>query len=230
MSATRNNKNKVIPFTPLKLVEHGESETKRAKVTPVSAIKSAGVTGPLRNDPSNKFFIQGCKGGVVTAYVQKANACEEAFLNYDYNNIKNDPDVSAMLQINEVISRRGNFGEAMPQKKGETHLWRQFLMIVGEDDNTPEKRKLLADKIIAHLNKNATKEFYLWPKATKFAGDLTPTEMDAMDKLLLDDDVLKVMKIAYPDLSVAELASFPEICENFFTTVNSNLFTMMQQN
>lgn len=213
-------------FTPTKNGVPEEQASKKLK-SPVSAIKN-GMEGTLKTDNANKLFIQGSKGGVVTVFVQKPNAVEEAYLAYDYSVIKENDEIAKELQVNEVLFRRSPDGEELMQKKGSQHAWRQFLMIVGEDKNNTENRKKIADKIVAFLNKNAVVENYRWPKQTKFAGDLTASPMGAMDTLLLDKDVFKVMNIAYPDYSVAELAGFPDICGNFFTTVNIEHLTNLQ--
>lgn len=226
---TRGKKERIAESeesTPTKSNGDGGESSKKLKPSPTSAIKS-GMKGSLKKDNANKLFIQGCKGGVVTAYVQKPSAVEEPFLAYDYTLIRENEDIAVQMEINEIVHRRDQNGNAMSQRRGGEHAWRQFLMIVGEDGNNAENRKRLADNIISFLNRNATSANYTWPKGTKFGGDLTKTPMGAMDTLLLDKDVFKVMKIAYPDLTIAELAGFPEICGNFFTTVDNNRFALM---
>jgi hypothetical protein len=213
--------------SPAKMESPAGNPTKVSKSPPTSAIK-AGIKGSIKKDSSNKLFIQGSKGGIVTAYVQKSSAVEEAFLVYDFGLIRENEATAKELEVNEIVQRRGPDGLPLSQRRGAQHAWKQLLMIVGEDNNNEEYRKGLADKIITFLNRNAIEENYKWPRKTKFGGDLTLTPMAAMDSLLLDKDVFKVMKIAYPDNTVAELAGFPEICGNFFTTVDNNCFSVMR--
>lgn len=221
-------------MAPSKTVSHGKTPTsisspasslkspcKKSAMSPKSVFQQ-GFCGNLNKlNDEYKLFVVGFKQDYVAVYVQKGHVMEEAFLAYDFNLIKNDPmGIGKQLDVNIVLSRRGPDGSPLPQKINAEHNWKQWICCIGRERNNPEDRKKLADKFIEHLNETATETNYKWPKKVKFGGDMTTIPMGAVDTVLVDNDVMKLMAYAYPNHSFSDLAEFPQILEDFFTVLD----------
>ena len=194
------------------------------KSPPKSAFNSPGKFGsPIKvgkKDNRNVLDFEGVDKGVMNAYVKKHNAEEEAFMSYDMRLLNDNPGIMEELGINAILSRKGVDGEtAMKQSATSTYNWRQFVFIIGEDDNTPANRKALASKLVAHFNSNANSANYQYPRKIKLGEDLTQSPCRPVDSILLDTDVLGMMLAAYPDTPLEELATFDEIMGGFWTDI-----------
>ena len=129
-----------------------------------------------------------------------------------------EPEVCEQLEINCIVSRRGIDGKT-PLKQGKAleYDWLQFVAIIGEDEQTAERRRQVADNLITWLNSRATAENYGYPHEVKFHEDRTPDELEPCDKVFLDRDVLSMMITAYPDQDASSLTEWDEIMETFWT-------------
>jgi len=212
-----------MPTTPRGKGKKAEA----AKASPASAFKSGKFNGdtPLkggRKDNRHVLSIKGFAPGVVTAYVSKYNAEEEPFFLYDYKLLQDNPGIMENLGINAIVARKGTDGETpMKQSATSTYNWRQFIFIIGEDNNTSAKRKALCAKLVTHFNKNATTANYQYPRKVKFGTDLSDSGMPGpVDANLLDEDVLGLMLAAYPSTPPEELATFDDVMGQFWTDLD----------
>lgn len=192
------------------------------KNRPQSAFKSGQYKGttPLkgRKDIRHHLIVEGFQNGIVLAYMEKHSSEEEPFLGPDYRILAEDPNVGEELGINAVVFRKGLDGiSPMPQAPGSSYHWRQFLLIVGEDNNTADMRRTIAEVLVAHFNANATTEFYQYPRKVKFHEDRTPSLLEPVDKGLLDEDVIGIMMAAYPGETLVTLQTYPEIMASFWS-------------
>ena len=195
-----------------------------AKTPPKSSFKTGKFTGktPLKGKQDNRTGLNfmGLKPGAVAFWLKKHNSEEEPFFNYDYKLLADNPSIMEELGINAIVPRKGIDGET-PRKLSTTshYNWRQFLCIVGEDNNTPAKRKALAAKLVAHFNANANTCNYEYPRKVKFVHDLTGSTPRPADAALLDTDVIGLMLAAYEDTPIEEVSTFDDIMCHFWTSI-----------
>lgn len=197
---------------------------KGSKSPPASAFKSGKFKGdtPLKGGRKDNRHIlehEGFQNGIVISFLKKFNADEEPYFLHDYQLLRDSPDVMEELGINAVLSRKGIDGET-PKKQSVTsnYDWKCFVHIVGEDSNTPTKRKALIAKELAHFNSNANSANYTYPRKIKAGNDATNNRaLRTIDCALLDCDVVGLMLAAYPDTPLEELAEFDEIMSTFWS-------------
>lgn len=189
------------------------------------AFKNA-FQSPVKGDTkaasySNKLIIEGLQNGIVVAWAHKANKGDEAaFLNHDFDHIKNDKEDALNAEINGVYDRKGIDGETCMSvsKKYPILSWYQLVSIVGSDFNKPDKRKELAVKFLKLLNSDRTKHLYQYPKSnTIFHADKTKNPPRAVDSALLDEDVITLMGGAYKDVDLTEVMEYEDIMETWWT-------------
>lgn len=186
-----------------------------------SAFKTGKYKGgsPLKNgkkDNRNVLYIVGVQNGIAVVYFKKPNKDEEAFLSYDMENFGN-PTVAEAFGINDVAHRKGEDGEtALKQGPNSDWNWRQLLLIIGEDDNTPQGRRAAANAIVDEVNRNATTASYRYPKKCRFGGDLSAVPLATVDSVLLDADVLGLILAAYPSVAVSQLMEERDILATFW--------------
>jgi hypothetical protein len=162
----------------------------------------------------------GLKPGAVVFWLQKYNAEEEPFFNYDYKLSADNPGIMEELGINAIVAHKGTDGETPKKQSSRSHYnWRQFLCIVGEDNNTPAKCKAFAAKLVAHFNANANTHNYEYLHKIKFTGDHTGFTSCPADAALLDEDVIGLMLAAYKDTPIEEVAAFDDIMHRFWTSI-----------
>ena len=119
--------------------------------------------------------------------------------------------------MNAMLYRKGEDGETgMKQCPGSDFSWRMFVFIVGEDNNTEENRKEIADKLIIDFNLHATPVLFKYPKKAKFGDDITAAPMRTLDACLLDSDVIGMMLAAFPDTSLDKISEYGEIMSAFW--------------
>ena len=177
-------------------------------------------TSPIsksRRDTRHTVTVLGLKGGVVVAYLTKANKNEEPYSYYDMDLLQGNPDLMVTLNINALVYRKGPDGDTpMKQNPNSEYNWRQMVNVIGEEQNTPLNRLQYANAMIAHFNANATIEHYRFPKRIRFGGDLTAAPMNSVDEALLDVDILGLIRSAYPDHRFTVLATFDTIVSTFW--------------
>lgn len=193
---------------------------KKSGTPPKSAFSSGkfkGVT-PLKGkkDIRHLLHYEGLQNGVVVAFLQKYNAPEEPFFAYDYKFLNDNPEDMEELGINAIVFRRGSFGEPLKQSPTSTYNWRQFVLIVGEANNTPHKRKEAMKKLVDHFNENATTANYQYPRKVKLGSDYTTSSPAPNNSSMLDTDVIGLMMAAYPNTPLSEVANFDGVMASFW--------------
>jgi len=195
-------------------------KTKPASVFESGKYKGDSPLKPGKKDVRHLLFVLGLCNGIVLAWLKKYNLDQEPFLNHDYQLLHDSPATMEDLGINAVVHRKGPDGAtALTQTPTSTYNWRQMVLIVGEDQNTPHARMEIAAKLVAHFNNNANSANYQYPHKVKFGSDLTGGQLRPVDHALLDIDVLGLMMAAYPTTSLEELATFDDIMSTFWTSV-----------
>ena len=189
-----------------------------------SAFASGGFKGsPLGNKPKDNrhvLFVEGLMNGVMVAWLKKWNKNEEPYLAYDMILLTGNPELCEKLGINAIIPRRGEDG-ITPLKQNPTsdYDWRQFIFILGEDGNTDVNRRVVANRLIDHMNKNAVLPNYHYPVKVRFGGDRTKTPMATISDHMMNKHVLSMMRSAYPAMTVGQLLADTDIMESFWNNV-----------
>ena len=205
----------------------GGSPPPKPSAAALKGIKTP-VKKPGAKDNRDKIFVKGHSLGIVVAYiVDGKHADREAFKAYDMSLLHNDPDLLADLGFNAIVPRKGADGST-PMKQNETseYNWRQFVALLGEENNNDEGRRALANKLIVHLNGNATSENYRYPRKVRFGGDLTPTPMTPCNESMLDADVVAFIVTIYPEHNLDELSEWDEIVSQYFHDVEDGKAVM----
>jgi hypothetical protein len=213
----------------------GTPLAKKAKTTaksPESAIKAGhqGPMAPQKSATANQVIVQGHPNGIMCCWVHKHNKPkEEAFLKHDFDTILQSEEIRKQLQINEIVHIRGLDGATfMPQKTSETKYgFRMFLCMIGEGNNTKKGRRQIANRIISFLNANANEKNYKFPRPSEFGNDITSDPKRALDTALLNQDILRVIKLSYPDHDLQELTEFDDVIEMFFSDIEVGKAIMM---
>jgi hypothetical protein len=76
-------------------------------------------------------------------------------------------------------------------------------------------RRQIANRIISFLNANANEKNYKFPRQSEFGNDITSDPKRALDTALLNQDILRVIKLSYPDHDLQELTEFDDVIEMF---------------
>ena len=185
---------------------HGQDKTKSAPAASVfKKGKHSSPVGKVKKNNWNELHVEGLLPGVVAMWGKNGSKEEDANIWYDVNVFKNNPEMMEELGIDAVSFRRGPDGFPMKQSTFSECNWRLFICVVGEDDNTLQGRRTLANKIISHLNANAVWSKYQHPKSWKFGGDATSSPMRAADRVMLDPDVVGLVLTAYPEGTIDEI-------------------------
>jgi len=196
---------------------NGQGKSKSAP--PASAFKNgkyASPVGKTKKNLQNELHVAGLLPGVVALWGQNGNKEEDAYNWYDVNLLKNSPDLMEELGINAMSFRRGPDGLPMKQSASSEYSWRVYICIVGEDNNTAQGRRALANKIIEHFNSNAVRPNYQYPKRWRFGGDSTTSPMGAADQVLLDLDVLGLVLAAYPGSRMGDIIEWDGVVGKFW--------------
>jgi hypothetical protein len=192
------------------------------KKAPTSKFKSspAKFDSPFKSgkkDDHHVLMYQGVHQGLMVSWLKKANVDEEPYFLHDHKLLRDNPDKMEELNINAGLSCRGEDGEALMQTPTSTYPWKQFVLIIGENNNTPAKRKEYAAALVSHFNTQATSVNYKYVHNVKLGSDLTQRPLRPVDFVLLDMDVLGLMMAAYEGTPLEELVTFDVIMKTFWT-------------
>ena len=166
----------------------------------------------------------GHQPGVMTMFlVDGYNDKKDSFRVYDVKNLKENDDLAEELQITSVTFRKGEDGMKMPQSPSKPNYgWRMYVSIIGENNNTPEGRKAIAENLKNEFNKNATRENYPQGDGANpvvLGKDLTSDMMGPCDDAMLDKDVLELILLAYPENSADEILEWEAVISEFWGDV-----------
>ena len=221
-----NTRKKKGSFASAKAGTPGGKGRKAGKVG--SPAKESAFKGRFKGSPTlkpnqdnrNVVNVVGLQNGMCVAFVKKANKELEAHLPHDMRVLYSNQTIRDDIGINAILPRRGVDGESeMPQNPGSEYPWRQFLFILGEDNNTAAGRRAEVAGLINLLNENATNENYKYPKRAKFGQDLTTNPMQPASAVMLDQHVVGLLMPAYPNTTLAELKEDEDIVSSFFVDV-----------
>jgi len=210
----------------LKKISNGKKLATKAMSPPKSAFAKGRYTGSpglgKKKDNRHELVIEGLMAGVVVAYIKKSFSEEEPFLAYDYTLIRTNQEIMDTLEINDTVFRKGINGETpKPQCVGSNYSWRQFLFIVGEEDNTVEKRSEIGNRLKDHLNQNANITNYRYPISIKLGNDRTIQDnMRPLDSCILNDDVIGLINTAFPGTLFSDLVQFEELMGTFWGDID----------
>ena len=179
------------------------------------------IVSPGKNN-RDKLFIVGCLAGVIIVYLTDASGTKASFRVPCFKELENNEDLAEELGVNLVCPRKGEDGETpMTQGAGSPYWWKQLVLSVGVDANTPRGRSAKKDELLQFFNERANaRSGYRFPKRVEFGGDLTASPMKTCDKHLLDEHALAVMFAAYPETPREELAEMEVVVGNFFEDVD----------
>ena len=202
------------------------SKIKKEQKSPPKSALSTGkfkrgspFSGGHKDDRHVLHFV-GVKQGVTLFWPQKYNAEEEPYLAPDFNCLKEDEALMESLNISAILFRKGeDGGTAKKQTAHSAYNWHQFASIVGDANNTSSKRKLHAQKIVEHLNRQATTANYQYPRRFKVGEDFSGRPLAPCDTYMLDADVIGLMLAAYPDTPLHEVMAFKDIMRTFWSDV-----------
>jgi hypothetical protein len=170
-------------------------------------------------DPRNRMVVEGLQNNITIMMIYKAGQDHEAFLNYDYQMARESEeyrDRSGISLFGTYL--KGDDGRT-PLPQSDTSTWGFRIAIVCAPNDTEEKRKVLAHPWIEELNKNATSEFYRYPKKTRFASDKTPENMRKASEALLDEAVVALMLADSGNAPISELMEDTEYMARFWDDV-----------
>ena len=206
------------------------TNSKSAEKTPTKARQSAFSKGAYKATPPgmsgkdnrNVMMYEGLQQGIMIAYAKKANKNEGAFIGPSVSLIENTPEVMDELWINAIVPRKGDDGTTpLKNTPSVPFNWKQFVMIIGEDNNSLAGRKAAIKKLVNQINSNVHDAgMYQYPTEMKIGQDLTQEPLRAADVHLLDNDVIALMMAAYPTLSLEELTEDEVIMATFWTDVS----------
>jgi hypothetical protein len=203
--------------------------SKKKAPVPESKFKFGGVKfdSPFKSgkkDDRHVLHYLSVLCGVLVMWLEKYNAKEEPYMHHDFQLLKDNPAIMEQLSINAVLSRKNpdaaaNEPRELMQSPTSTYPWRQFVLIIGEANNTPARRKTFAQALVAHFNTQATSGNYRFVRKVKLGTDMTPRPMKPVDTVLLDEDVVGLMIAAYENTSLEELSTFDNIMRTFWTNL-----------
>ena len=191
---------------------------------PISKFKNAGAEAgsPFtsgKKDDRHVLLYKGVKNGAMVAWLKQAKENAEPFNQPTHKFLKENPDKLEELHIAAILNRRGDDGEKLLQSTTSTFPWRQFILIIGEKNNTPAKRKQYAEALVTFFNSLATSAYYTYVRKVKLGMDLTDTPLGPVDSVLLDDDVVGLMLSAYEGTPLEEVAVHDSIMKTFWTDI-----------
>jgi hypothetical protein len=165
------------------------------------------------------MVVEGLQNNITIMMIYKAGQDHEAFLNYDYQMARESEeyrDRSGISLFGTYL--KGEDGQT-PLPQSDTSTWGFRIAIVCAPNDTEEKRKVLAHPWIEELNKNATSEFYRYPKKTRFASDKTPENMRKASEALLDEAVVALMLADSGNAPISELMEDTKYMAHFWDDV-----------
>jgi hypothetical protein len=194
------------------------------KSPPISKFKNAGAEAgsPFRSgkkDDRHKLFYKGVQNGVMVLWLKQGNENAEPFCQPIHKVFREDAGKMVELNICAILNRRGDDGEKMMQSATSEYPWRQFMIITGEKNNTPAKRKEYAEALVTFFNSLATKAHYTFVRKIKIGEDLTANPLETVDTVLLDRDVVGLMLSAYEDTPLEEVVLYDKIMKTFWKDI-----------
>jgi hypothetical protein len=216
-----------------------KSPTPKKDTTPIKKARESKFgkgkfKGPIRSpgkqlfDPRNRMVVEGLQNNMTVEMVYKAGKDHEAFLNYDHQMAKESEEYRERAGISLFGTYlRGTDGRT-PFPQSETSTWGFRVAIVCAPNDTEEKRKELAHPWIEELNRNATSEYYLYPKTTRFASDKTTEPMRKASEVLLDEAVVALMMADSGNAPLRDLMKDDEYMALFWDNVEDGR-TIMEE-
>ena len=180
------------------------------------------------------LFIKGYQTGLCVVWIKNNQLHEEP--NPDPREVY-DFHIDYGLKLEKfgflgICFRKGIDGKT-PMKqfslKGN-YNWNQFAFHIKPQNNTFETRLNIATKMTTYLNKYAGRgQMYDIEYNIKFARDLTPTKLQPVSEVLLDEDVRNLMLYTYFDKEPIELVQHDKIMKAFWSDITYGKSIMLQE-
>ena len=180
------------------------------------------------HDTCHKLEIEGFDGGLVVMNVtQGPDPTKAAYLAPCMESIQTSDETKLRLGIFGITPIKCKDGRHYKTiKLGSNIPAKQFVAVVGTGKNTPEIRRDIADSLIEYLNQRATTEHYKWPKKTVFWTDRTTNPKRKISSVMMDKDVLDIIKAAYHPFPVRLMADSHAVAE-FWEDTNYGYHQML---
>lgn len=135
------------------------------------------------------------------------------------NDRKSENKFAQDFGINDLLPRRGTDGKPKHQRPGSTFYHMCYVHIFETtDENTGQRRKEWADKIVHELNQEGENRLYFkYPTQFVYAGDLPPFPTTTVNKYLTDEDSAIILKTLFfnNDVTVEEILHSVQITQFF---------------
>lgn len=173
------------------------------------------------------LYYTGYEPGVMTLFLASGvNEEKDSFRKFDLDQLREDKKKAAELNINNITYRKGEDGNQLPQSPTKKEYgWAMYISIIGEEDNTPEGRKEIAQGLVDEFNKNGNSKNYKYsPKKVILGDDLTAESMEPCSVGMLDKDVLELLLMAYPKYEPDEILKWDDIIQKFWEDIDHGKF------
>ena len=165
------------------------------------------------------------KAGVVLLQVVKSSDPEkQAFMKNFWPLLEGSPSMQRELRTLGIYKIRAGLASnaARSVMYGDKEVFDQQLALVTGEGATKGAIEQLVKKAVHYIDKctSTTSDKQKYSTRTHLGDDLTPRSGPvALDVLLLDSDVIQMIKAAYPTVKLSKIAKHQQIMCNFFTDV-----------
>jgi hypothetical protein len=186
--------------------------------------KSPDFMKNMKKDNRHWLIGEGHSAGIATMYFKKFNKDEEAYIGPWLKLLDDNPEMKEELGIDAILFRRGEDGNtALTQNPETDYAWRIMVFVIGEDNNTVERREQLMNGVIAHFNLHANAPLFRYPRKCRFGIDRTEDPMTSCGSALLNKDVIGLLLSAYSDNTLEDLKGYDEIMKAFWGSVEDGV-------
>jgi len=206
--------------SPVKSVSPAKAKTLISKFASPSKKQ---ITKVQQN--KNRLHIEALDGGFLVSWFDNgSNVNIGAYCRPHFDLLFAHDEMKTSIGINDVVFRRGPDGNTpLPSNPNQTWNWHCMVSIIGECniDNNAYKT-LCADGIVGFFNDFTffiNKE-YRYPRTSTFFRDHTVSPPRKISSVLLDHDVIALMKAAYPDHSLQDLLEYEDIVDMYWDNAN----------
>jgi len=193
------------------------------KSPPTSSLKTGSANkSDRKKDCRNPVHCLGFGDNFLAAFSHKPGKPDIAsFTAPSLGAMKLDADMCADIGVCDVFSRStGPASNAvLAQSKNSSYPWDMAVIKLSSSANTPGGRKKKVEELIKFVNTKGAKKTKQNKHVTvfKLGEDRTANPPVPADDILLDIDIITILNDSYPDHSLEELATFPEVVSLFFS-------------
>jgi hypothetical protein len=167
----------------------------------------------------NLCSVERVRGGFAIVSTKKGGQFAQAYDKPSLDILNGDPEAKKAMRYLKKFPKRGVDGVTAEKQSPDerTYVWEDKCFIIGTEGDTEAIAIQCTKRYVDHCNVTAVKPIYRYPKKTRFIGDITESPMRCLDCLLLDEDVIALMRLSYPTLSLSAMCGFREIMETFWS-------------